>query len=1241
MSADLRPLLRDLINIPERVQTNDFVLKLSEGVTEEGAEQTVRSYVVTPQLEKAFDQALGFIQGAVEGTKSAACYLHGSFGAGKSHFMAVLNLLLAGNAKARGVPELARVVTKHDAWLGGKSFLMVPFHMIGARDVTSAILGGYAAHVRKIRPDAPTPGFYLGEKLFEDARGLRSKMGDVDFFSHLNVGANSDDDGWGDFGSQWDAGSFVSATLEPPEGEERQRLVGALIATYFQNYQDVAATRGEAFVDLDAGLAIMSQHAQRLGYDGVVLFLDELILWLASRAGDVDFVNNEGSKLSKLVEAQDARRPVPIISFVARQRDLRELIGQQHAGALQVRFFDTLKYWEARFDKVLLEDRNLPVIAERRLLAPVSETARQEIDAEFDRVMRTRQQVVETLLGSEGERDLFRKTYPFSPALVQALIAASSVLQRERTALKLMLTLLVNRRDELRLGALIPVGDLWDEIAKGDQPFSDGMLIQFENAKKLWTLKLLPLLEREHNVSWQDLQDGRVDTQVKRRFENDARLLKTLLLAALVPEVESLRALTAPRLASLNHGSVTSPVPGGEGGLVLQKLRKWASQVGEIRLSEDQTPILSLQISGVDVEPILANAAQADNDGQRRSKLQKILFEALGIRDDGTLVNAQPFVSYEHLWRGTKREVDLYFEAVADLSKDRLRGRGAPVLVLGLPLDPPGRPPSTHLAHARDFDGENASGGVVWQPSYLSDRALKDLGTLVRIDFLLAGSGDRLLEAARMLSASDREQARAVLRSQQSALGQRIRGCIEAAYGIRNDSDGCIGSSVNPEDKLVSLDGAFSPQMPVGADMKAAVGQLLDRWFEYRYPAHPVFDTEVKDGVLRRVLERIDAAAQEPDQRHFVEDHADRRSLAAIAVPLNLGVMSQTHLKLSDHWANHFATMHAREGGGSLTVARLRQWIDEPRPMGLQSKVQNLVILAFAAQADRAPSLRGAPCTVSLDRIDNAVELLEEPLPDEPTWAKARERAAALFGLAPGEVRKGATLAALSAALVTNSGTQRLLLSNVLQDLMAKASAFGVALTVPRLVTLRSAQVLLADIAAAATPLVRVEVLARAQLETSDAAVARVMGTLQDLGEALNNADWTIIETGTGLADHRRNAAEGLRARIVEVLEADEHAVPLKPVLRDVQRRASALLAEAALAPPRPPEPPSPLPPDPPPPVVPPPGEELVEESHQAVMTGTQATRTLDRLRQLMEADPKVKLTLSWRLTRMKPGGAE
>ena len=473
-------------------------------------------------------------------------------------------------------------------------------------------------------------------------------MGDDAFFAKLNQGKDATDDGWGDLGAAWDAAAFESAMLEPPEGDERQRLVGDLIAAYFSSYADVAAARGEAFVDIDTGLAIMSHHAQRLGYDAVVLFLDELILWLATRAGNVDFVSEEGAKLSKLVEAQRADRPIPIISFVARQRDLRELIGEHQAGALEVRFIDTLKYWEARFDRINLEDRNLPVIAEQRLLKPKSEAAKQEMDAAFEDFANRRRDVLETLLGSDSERALFRMTYPFSPALVQALIAASSVLQRERTALKLMLTLLVKRRDELRLGTLIPVGDLWDEISAGDQPFSDGMRIEFDNAKKLWTQKLLPMLEQVHNITWQELQEGQADPLVARNFENDARLLKTLLLAALVPEVPTLRALTAPRLAALNHGSVISPVPGREGGLVLQKLRGWAARVGEIRVSDDQTPIVSLQISGVDIEPILANAAHADNDGTRRTRLQKILFEALNIAADGTLLGAQPFVQYEH-----------------------------------------------------------------------------------------------------------------------------------------------------------------------------------------------------------------------------------------------------------------------------------------------------------------------------------------------------------------------------------------------------------------------------------------------------------------------------------------------------------------------------------------------------------------------------------------------------------------
>lgn len=71
------PLIRDLIAMPERVHQGDFVLQVTKGVAE--PEQTLRDYVVTPQLVDAFDNALGFIQQAVQTAESAVeCHQHSS-----------------------------------------------------------------------------------------------------------------------------------------------------------------------------------------------------------------------------------------------------------------------------------------------------------------------------------------------------------------------------------------------------------------------------------------------------------------------------------------------------------------------------------------------------------------------------------------------------------------------------------------------------------------------------------------------------------------------------------------------------------------------------------------------------------------------------------------------------------------------------------------------------------------------------------------------------------------------------------------------------------------------------------------------------------------------------------------------------------------------------------------------------------------------------------------------------------
>ena len=81
---------------------------------------------------------------------------------------------------------------------------------------------------------------------------------------------------------------------------------------------------------------------------------------------------------------------MPVISFVARQRDLRELVGERVTGAEQLNFADALKHWEGRFHTITLEDRNLPTIAERRVLRPRDDACRAALDRTWAETARIR-----------------------------------------------------------------------------------------------------------------------------------------------------------------------------------------------------------------------------------------------------------------------------------------------------------------------------------------------------------------------------------------------------------------------------------------------------------------------------------------------------------------------------------------------------------------------------------------------------------------------------------------------------------------------------------------------------------------------------------------------------------------------------------------------------------------------------------------------------------------------------------
>ena len=225
------------------------------------------------------------------------------------------------------------------------------------------------------------------------------------------------DEEWGEAG--WDAASLDAALTAPPGDQDRKRLVGELLASHFRRYAQAVSGTATSFIELDKGLAEISRHARDvLGADAVVLLLDELVLWLSSYIGDPTRIKTEAQKVSKLVESANFERPAPIISFVPRQRDLRDLVGQDTAGATTASLFDTLKYWDGRFDLIKLADSNLPAIVSARLLRPKDEAAKAALDAAFGQAERSRPEVWEALLdaqGGAGSRAEFRADLPVQP----------------------------------------------------------------------------------------------------------------------------------------------------------------------------------------------------------------------------------------------------------------------------------------------------------------------------------------------------------------------------------------------------------------------------------------------------------------------------------------------------------------------------------------------------------------------------------------------------------------------------------------------------------------------------------------------------------------------------------------------------------------------------------------------------------------------------------------------------------
>jgi hypothetical protein len=1102
--------------------------------------------------------------------------------------------------------------------------LVLDYHLVGASSFEQAVFSGYLAQIQAQHPEADLPVLHRTDALFADADGLRQKLGDEVFFGTLNEQTGAAAGGWAALSGGWTPASFDAAVSAEVGTSERERLASALVQTYFTGYTQV----GE-WQDIDNGLGVIAAHAKSLGYSGIVLFLDELVLWLAGHLADQAFVSREGAKVAKLVETGIGVRDVPLISFIARQRDLRDFLGDSVPGAHRVAIGQTFQWWEGRFDRIEIKANNLADVAHRRLLAPVSSDAEAALAGALARVKRNAK-AWDSLLADEagaGEAE-FAKVYPFSPAVVDTLVALSAQLQRERTALKVMAQLLSNGRDRLTVDDVIPVGDLYDVMVEGgDDPLTEEMKQLFSVARTLYRSKLRPVLLADNGLDEASLTSADSDPglQVRRAsFATDDRLVKTLIIAALAP-VKALANLTASRLAYLNFGTIAAPIPGTEVAAVLTKLRSWAQQVGELEIAEGSDPLVSLQLTGVDYDGIIERVRSEDNEGARRSLLRRMVYEQLGVASD-SLLNETP---YPVVWRGTKRNVTIVFGNIRDRDKmpdDLLRASGDDwKVVIDYPFDSEvGMGPMDDVVRIQDLRNAGVtSRTLAWIPAFFTQARKNDLGKLVLLEHLVGGSGAAFEQHSLHLPADQRPIAKNLLDSQRRALREALGAALKAAYGITKADPSDIDTTSHGSFKhFVTLDEGFDPQTPVGATLREALGHLVDQMLTSQYPTHPLFDpptTEVRRADLNLVLAHVRQASASEGGRIDPVETAKRPTLRRVANPLQVGECYDSHFVFSAAtfgWRNRLVQWAAAENLTTIPVTRARELF---AATGMPPEMQNLVLCAWALLDDKQWVKAGAPVTIGgVEQVTHDLELRQPDLPTQEIWDVAVARAASLFGITVGALRSAANLGSLASQVRARAGELTKPSADLVTRLEAHRDLLGLDADSPRLQSASLGADLVRRLSLESDDLILATALAEAAVPAEPQALAKSLTSAHAVSGVIGQAQWQILGTLAGLAPEHpgRAQADEVMAALVGAARLDELHSPLDRALRSAVEQATAIITVIA------PQPRI---------VTPPAGAVTVDDIELDGLDDTLA-RVKDDIRARLAAQPGSKAHVTWRV---------
>ena len=796
----------DVFDLPTTIPR--CIVKIQDFDDEATLQENIRDYVITDtvaaEMERLVDR---IVASCVRHDAGEGHYLHGSFGSGKSHFMAILGLILEDNPAiwTKDDPTIRAIQQHHDDWLAGHPILVVPVYMLGQSSLQAACYN--SANARLPGLGLPPCEFSDADKVIASFRSEAERYGDV-AYEQLQTAT-------GFSRKRFDG-------MAAGDQEKRDELARQILS-----YRDPSRTeRAQLYPDkFSDGMAALTRHAQAHGFVGVVFLVDELILYLTGKSGR-EYVD-EFNDLVALADNSALDRAVPLWVLVAKQRNIAETVPDDTS---QQDVFDVMEHHKDRFPETteLADQELVPIVQERVLRLRAGMEKRLE-QAMYGTLGDLGDDVRATLL-QEFTADDFRSLYPFHPALIRTLIDVTARLSRERAAIRLLYELLIVRHPDLPIGSLVPFASLFDVVFLPQGLTGSSRNLELEAVHQTYYERLLPLIDEAYPGS---PSQGGENGQAERA----QLVVKTALLCGLSRTMGG--DITVERILHLNYQDLRGRTPLGSSQPIAKILTDLDNRSELIRFTPNATdPALGV------VSIILATGAQLSDVLKRvqvnwRQRLDAFTGLMVDLLDQP--IQSGEVLNYERVWRGSQRRGRVRFKNVAELStNDMTIANGDEfTLFVDYPFD-------SDVAHSRIDDrnvierARERLGSIrvgFWLPAEFTADDLRDLDEYARMLDIESNAGQYLGEYGR----TQRESLETKLAGQKSSRSRTLRDRLEQVYK-------------GPDASASFLDPAITPSLDA-ATLGDALDRIADAVCDRLYPHHPRFPTKVTQQALHRLLD--------------------------------------------------------------------------------------------------------------------------------------------------------------------------------------------------------------------------------------------------------------------------------------------------------------------------------------------------------------------------------------------------